>query len=141
MDIFLQDPTDIPLPPDEVRIRELHAEPLLDMRRVKINLVTTPFQKPPNGEIKITNDEGSEVASLTIIESIDPKMEFTVHLREEEPAGQYTISTKIYYYEVEPTQEIKNSQSEEDLTPLLDKVKIVDRQQTTFVIENHTDKE
>jgi len=141
MDIFLQDPTDIPLPPDEVRIREFHAEPFPDRRRVQINLVTTPFQKPPNGEITITNDKGSEVASLTIIESIDPKMEFTVHLREEEPGGQYTTSLRIYYFEVDPTQEIKDSQSEEDLTPLLERVKIVDRRQTTFVIENHPDKD
>ena len=42
MDIFFQDPTDIPLPPEEVRIRELTAEPWPDGRRVRVYVELTP---------------------------------------------------------------------------------------------------
>ena len=70
MDIFLQDPADIPLPPDEVRIRELRAEPYPDQRRVRILLETTPFQQRPNCEIQVMDEAEKMVASLSIIESM-----------------------------------------------------------------------
>ena len=97
MDIFFQDPTAIPLPPDEVRIRELRAEIWPDNRRVRVFLEVTPFQKRPNGEVIITNPRGDEVASVSIIESIVPRIEFTMHLRGELPAGVYRLSATLYY--------------------------------------------
>ena len=136
MDLFLQDPTDIPLPPDEVRIRELRVDPLPDNRRIRISLQITPFQTRPNIEIVITNENEEDSGSLTIIESIDPKMEFTVHLKDDEPNGQYTVSSQIYYYEDDQDQEAKASQLEEGVHQLPTNVKIVDSRQTTFVIEN-----
>lgn len=81
MDIFFSDPTAIPLPPDEVRVKELRAEPWPDKRRVRVYLEITPFQQRPNGNITITDAAGEEVASVSFIETIDPKMEFTIHLR------------------------------------------------------------
>ena len=136
MDLFLQDPTDIPLPPDEVRIRELRVDPLPDNRRIRISLEITPFQMRPNIEIVITNENEEESGSLTIIESIDPKMEFTVHLKDDEPNGQYTVSSEIYYYEDDKNTEAEASQLEEGIHQLPTNVKIVDSRQTTFVIEN-----
>lgn len=97
MDIFFQDPTAIPLPPNEVRIKELLAEPWPDNRRVRITLEVTPFQKRPNGQVTITNPLGDEVASVSIIESITPRMEITMHLRGETPAGEYRVSAAIFY--------------------------------------------
>lgn len=97
MDIFFQDPTAIPLPPNEVRIKELLAEPWPDNRRVRITLEVTPFQKRPNGQIAITNPLGDEVASVSIIESITPRMEITMHLRGETPSGEYRVSAAIFY--------------------------------------------
>jgi len=97
MDIFFQDPTAIPLPPKEVRIKSLQAEPWQDNRRVGVILEVTPFQKRPNGEVNISNPLGEEVASVSIIESIVPRMEFTMHLRGENPAGEYRLSATLYY--------------------------------------------
>jgi hypothetical protein len=97
MDIFFQDPTAIPLPPDEVRIKELRAEPLPDHRRVRVFLETTPFQKRPNGEVIIANPFGDEVANVSIVESISPRMEFIMHLRGEVPPGEYQLTAMIYY--------------------------------------------
>ncbi len=101
MDIFFQDPNAIPLPPDEVRIRELRAEIWPDNRRVRIFLEVTPFQKRPSGEVTITNPLGDEVASVSIIESIVPRMEFNMHLRGEAIPGAYKLNA-ILYYQSEP---------------------------------------
>lgn len=102
MDIFFSDPTDIPLPPDEVRIRKFEVNPWPDGRRVRVYLEVTPFQKRPNGEISIINAKGQEMASVSIIETMDPKMEFTLHLRGAEPFGPYKVIAAIFYLEEPP---------------------------------------
>ena len=99
MDIFFQDPTAIPLPPDEVRIKDFQAEPRPDNRRIRIYLEITPFQKRPNGEITIYSPQGEDVASASIVETITPKMELTMHLRGEVTPGEYSISAIIFYLE------------------------------------------
>lgn len=135
MDIFFTDPTDIPLPPEEVRIRHFRAEPWPDKRRVQVYLEITPFQKGPNSEIEIRNADGDEVASLTIIESINPKIDVTIHLRGGEPAGVYTASAMVYYYEAEElTSSAKGSAEDAPLPPLPSKIKRVDQAETTFQI-------
>ncbi len=97
MDIFFTDPTDIPLPPDEVRIRQLVASPWPDGRRVSVALHITPFQKPPSGEINIINAVGDELAIINIIETVDPKMEFTMHLRGAEIIGPLQVNACLFY--------------------------------------------
>ena len=139
MDIVFQDPSDIPLPPDEVRIRGLRAEPFPDHQRIRIKLQITPFQKRPNIEIVVTNEIEEESASLSIIESIDPNMEFTLHLKDDEPTGQYKVLAQIYYYEDDQIPEAKALKLEEGTHQLPTKEKIVDDRQTTFVIENNLD--
>jgi hypothetical protein len=134
MDIFLQDTSDIPLPPDEVKIRELHAEPYPDGRRVRIILEITPFQRRPNCEINIMNEEGEEVASLSIIESIDARMDFTVHLKGEKQSGKFTVSADIYYYDKDQTPEPETSKPEGEVHQLPSKVILVDQRQASFEI-------
>jgi hypothetical protein len=135
MEIFFTDPTDIPLPPDEVRIRQFRAEPWPDGRRVRVCLEITPFQKRPNGELSIHDADGNEVASLTIIETIDPKMDLTVHLRVPEPAGAYTARAIIYYYEAdESVSPAEGTVLGSTLPELPSKIRLIDRAETTFVI-------
>ena len=112
MDIFFQDPSAIPLPPNEVRIKELRAELWPDNRRVRITLEVTPFQRRPNGEVSITNPQGEEVASASIIESIVPRLEFTMHLRGENPAGEYRVSATIFYAVEAESQEAPSAEQE-----------------------------
>jgi hypothetical protein len=99
MDIFFQDPNAIPLPPDEVKIVELRAEPWPDKQRIKVHLEITPFLKRPNGEISLIDAHGVQIASVDIIESIETSMDFTLHLRGVEPAGDFIVSALIYYLE------------------------------------------
>jgi hypothetical protein len=99
MDIFFSDPTDIPLPPKEVRIRSFSAKAWPDGVRVRVTLELTPFLKRPNGEILITDAQGTEVANISIIETMDPKMEFTLYLRGKGHQGPYHVGATIFYNE------------------------------------------
>jgi hypothetical protein len=139
MDIFFQDPTDVPLPPEEIRIRDLRVEPLPDQCRVRVHLEVTPFLKGPNIEIQVLAENGNEVASLSIIESIDPVMDFTMHLQDEEPTGKFTLSTALYYYADEEHQVTDDSPSKEYELPPITEVQVVDRRQATFVLVNPPD--
>lgn len=135
MDIFFQDPTEIPLPPNEVRIRQLRAEPWPDNRRVRIYLEITPFQKRPNGEVRILDVSGEEVASVTIVEAIDRKMEFIVHLRGVPGEGEYTVLATVYYTEIE--EKTKPGNGGDDIQPPLpipSKTTLIDRAETRFQI-------
>jgi hypothetical protein len=97
LDIFFQDPTAIPLPPDEVRVKDLRAAPWQDNRRVGIYLEVTPFQKRPNADITIHNPSGQVVATASIVETMITKMELTMHLRGAVDEGEYTISVSVFY--------------------------------------------
>lgn len=99
MDLFFRDPDEIPLPPDQVRIRKFRAEPWPDGRRVKITFELTPFLKRPNGEITIYNAHGEEATSLSIIETMDPRLEFTVHLRGVDLTGPFRAVAAVFYRE------------------------------------------
>ena len=127
MDIFFQDPTAVPLPPKEVRIKELKIQPHPDHKRIHVFLEITPFQKRPNGEITISNPSSEEVASVSIIETIDTKMEFTLHLRGSTPKGEYTVNAMLFYIEM--------TNGEGDATPdySSDELRtVVDETQITF---------
>lgn len=132
MDIFFQDPSAIPLPPDEVRIRQFQAELWPDKRRVRIRLTVTPFQVRPSGEVTISDEEGTEVASFSIIETISPRMEFTVHLRSGLDEGKFTASALIFYYEEEEPPTAAGEMDEKSRLP--SRIRIVDRAETTFEI-------
>jgi hypothetical protein len=99
MDIQFSDLSEVPLPPDEVRIRKFAIEPYPDSKRLRVYLELTPFQKRPSGEILVTNLLGTPVANANIIEAIDFNMTLTLHLRSPEAAGQFLASVKIFYTE------------------------------------------
>lgn len=86
------------LPPKEVRILGLQAEPWPeDNRRVRIQLETTPFLERPNLEVTIFDANGESVSNIHIIESIDDKMTFTMHIRSGDSGGAYTLIASVAY--------------------------------------------
>jgi hypothetical protein len=109
MDIFFHDPEDIPLPPEEVRIRDFRAQPYPDGRRIRIYLEVTPFQQRPSGEITIFNPAGEPAASASIIETITKQMEMTMHLRGTAMAGTHTIVAEIFYEDPPPEPDTDES--------------------------------
>lgn len=114
-EIFFTDASEAPVPPAEVRIRALDAIPRPDRVRVDIHLELTPFQRRPNIEVDIANAAGRQVAALSVIEAIDPKMDFTMHLREADPTGSHRLTVHVFYSDVEantPPSSGLNSASE-----------------------------
>ena len=139
MDIFFQDPAEMPLPPGEVRIRVLRAEPWPDGRRVRIYLEVDPFQKRPSIEIAITDSQGAKVSQTSVIESMTRKMEFNMHLRQAQPGGQYMVSAVLYYSDPFPEPRSTEGEQEPELSapeePLsLPETRSVDKSETTFSI-------
>lgn len=89
------------LPPQEVRILDLRAEPWAeDGRRVRVYLDVTPFLERPNMEMNIIDAEGLSIASISIIEGIDDHLTFTMHIRGPELHNPYTLAASVYYPEL-----------------------------------------
>jgi len=131
-DIFFTDSSEAPLPPEEVRIREFQAVPRRDGQRVDVHLALTPFQKRPNIEVGILNGEGDEVAALSVVEAIDPKMDFTMHLREP-GVGEYKVEVRVFYADIEGSAATNGGNS--SASEILSKAKqVVDRRTIAFEI-------
>ncbi|MCB9435749.1 MAG: hypothetical protein H6673_01990 [Anaerolineales bacterium] len=125
MTISFFEPGDVPQPPDKVKITHLTATPVADGWRVKIDVHVTPFQLRPNLEIALVRegDNPVPVSTLSIVETMHPRMEFTMHVRGvTEPWGHYRLHAMVYYrdpieedaiepppMQVKDTQEIKVS--------------------------------
>ncbi|MEX1247791.1 MAG: hypothetical protein WEA61_04870 [Anaerolineales bacterium] len=130
-DIFFTNTDEIPLPPGEVRIRSLTATPRPDGARIKVHFALTPFQLRPNIEMNITNSQGREVSALSIVEAIDPAMDFTMHLREPETSGRYTLELLVFYADMEGQAAANGAQR--SAGEVLEKARqIVDRRQVEF---------
>ncbi len=131
MDIFFSDPNEHLLPPEEVRIRQLSVTPYPDKRRVAMKFEITPFEKRPNMEFELHNQEDLKVASFSVVEAIENKMEFTLHLREAEPGGSYTATMRVFYVDL-------SSLDDEDGPPINQAIhqsrQIVDTRQIQFDI-------
>ena len=115
MDIFFQDPNEIPLPPEEVRIQSLRVEPYPDGKRLRVYLEVDPFQKKPNAELTITDKVGDIASNVSILESMTRKMELTMHLRGVSQNPPYTLLAKVYYFDTpadapeEPSSPVESS--------------------------------
>lgn len=97
MDIFFTDPNDTPVPPDKMEIRKLEVQLYEDNRRVKVSFEISPFVKRPNIEIAVANQQGQQVSQFSVVEAIENKMDFTLHLREPNPSGEYKLTMEVFY--------------------------------------------
>jgi len=105
MDIFFQDPTEVPLPPDEVRIRALRAATYPDGQRVRVYLEVDPSQQRPSADLAIRDSAGNEVTNTSIVESMYRKMELTMHLRRPQPGEPYTLRAIVFFVQQPPEGE------------------------------------
>jgi hypothetical protein len=93
-------PSEGALPPREVRFSELHIEPWPDGHRIRVHFTVTPFQVPPNLLVTVIDSQGIEIANVNIIEFVEEKMTFTLHLRSQEKiGGKYLLNANINYLE------------------------------------------
>jgi len=127
VDINFSDLDGIPLPPDEVRIRALRVDPLPNGRLVRVYLEVDPFQKRPNADLTISDNEGWEVASTSIIESIDRNIEIRMHVPGAVREREYSLKAILFYAEMED-----ESTSEGEIKPF--ECRVVDTAETSFTI-------
>jgi len=113
LDIFLTDPSEIPLPPKEVRIRVLRASIRPDRLQVHVYLEVDPFEQRPNADLDILDTTERIISSASIIESITRKIEVNLHLRQSVPPGSYTLRATLYYAKLPEAGEEKT-----DLQPI-----------------------
>lgn len=85
------------LPPEETRILVLSAEPYPDAKRVRINLEMTPYQVRPHLDMVVLDPNDKEIASVSIIEPMAWKQEFTIHLRAARLDGKYKLIMRLFY--------------------------------------------
>ncbi len=134
-DIFFAESSEAPVPLAEVRIRAVDAKPRPDGVRVDVHLELTPFQQRPNIEVVITSAAGRQVAALSVIEAIDPKMDFTMHVREPDSAGSHILTVHVFYSDVESTAPTNGGQY--SAGEILKKAKqVVDQRDLQFEIPN-----
>lgn len=96
MDFFFPEDNLSRAVPEETRVTSLSAQNYPDGRRLRVHLEVTPFQKRPYIEVTLTNAEGDEIASTSIVEPLSWKLEFTMHVRGE-IRNPYSLSAKLYY--------------------------------------------
>ena len=82
--------------PEETHITSLTAEPYPDGERVRVDIEMTPFQTRPYIEVLLTDAEGEEVATASIVEPMGWKLEFTMHLRGAK-ASPFKIEARLFY--------------------------------------------
>lgn len=94
-----------PQPPDKVSIEHLVAKSYPDGWRVEVEVHLTPFQKRPSLEIGLfrqldaqADEQERLVGQLSIIETMHPKMSFTIHIRGvDTPYGDYTVRAALFF--------------------------------------------
>lgn len=134
-DIFFTDASEVPVPPEEVRIRALEDAPRPDGIRIDVHLELTPFQLRPNLELTLTDASGRQVSTFSVVEAIDPKMDFTMHLRVPEASGRYSLSVQVFYSDVESNAPANGG--EKSAGEILKKAKtIVDQREIQIEVPN-----
>ena len=98
MDFFFPEDNLQRMTPEETHITSLSAEPYPDGYRLRVNIEITPFQKRPYLEVTLSDADGDEIASSSIVEPLTWKLEFTMHIRGE-LKNPYTVEAKLFYPE------------------------------------------
>jgi hypothetical protein len=96
MDFFLPEDHLQRMTPEETQITSLTAEPYPDGYRLRVNIEMTPFQKRPHLEVLLSDAQGAEVASSSIVEPMSWKIEFTMHIRGE-LNNPYSLEASLFY--------------------------------------------
>ena len=82
--------------PEKTHITALETELYPDGDRVRVQLATTPFTTRPHIEVTLTDSQGAEVASASIVEPMGWRLEFTLHLRGARN-GPFRITAHLFY--------------------------------------------
>ncbi|GAB4502057.1 MAG: hypothetical protein Fur0035_16030 [Anaerolineales bacterium] len=89
----------VPVPPEAMRFLELRGEAVLDdlAPRARVYVEVSAFQKRPYIEVVMLDEDGVEVAAANVIEPMQRKHVFTLHLRGGRKSGIFTLKARMYY--------------------------------------------
>ena len=90
--------------PEETHITSLSAEPYPDGYRLHVFIEMTAFQTRPHIDVKLTDCDGDEVGSTSIVEPLNFKVTFTMHIRGE-LKNPYTLEARLFYPDDGPSAE------------------------------------
>lgn len=83
-------------PAEAIHIEELHVEPWPDGQRVRVHLALSPFTTRPNLEAAIFDAEENEIQRIHIVENMDTRLVFTMHLRRARLPGKFTLKVQVF---------------------------------------------
>ena len=83
--------------PEETKIISLSAEPYKDGRRVRVNIEMSFFEKRPHLEMTLTDSENQEISTVSFVEPMNFKLEFTLHLRTQPADGPLDLEARLFY--------------------------------------------
>jgi hypothetical protein len=91
----------VPVPPEEMRFMEVKVEPVVDNGplRARVYVETTAFLQRPYLEVTLFDSHGQEIASASIIEPMQRKNVFTMHLRGSQQSGKFSLEARLFYPE------------------------------------------
>jgi len=100
-ELLPENPGNIPVPPGEMRFKEVRVEPVLDNgpARLRVYLVTTAFTQRPYMEVTLFDQDDNEIASASVIEPMQVKNVFTMHLRGGQQSGKFHLLARLFYPE------------------------------------------
>ncbi|WP_352429658.1 CoA-binding protein [Thermoflexus sp.] len=84
-----------PGPTDPPRIQALQATPMVDGRRVVVEVMLSPFRQPPDLELVLYNERGEEVHSLAVMEVMTFQVTYVLHLRRPDPGARYRVEARL----------------------------------------------
>lgn len=96
MDFFFPEDNLNRTTPEETHITSLSAEPYPDGYRLHVFIEMTAFQTRPHIDVKLTDCDGDEVGSTSIVEPLNFKVTFTMHIRGE-LKNPYTLEARLFY--------------------------------------------
>lgn len=100
MYIQIEDPSDLPRPPEEVQIRAIDIDPYPDGRRLHVQVELTPFIEPPDLEIRVLDASEAELAELSIIGAHQKSIAVTVHLSSNASPRACKVVASIHYEDI-----------------------------------------
>jgi hypothetical protein len=105
VEIEFLDPAEAPLPPDQMSFRSIEVEPQPDGLRLKVALEIAPFQVRPSIDLTVTDAQGVQLASSSIIEATETRMTVTLHLRDSSSDGARVLRATLWYPDRAPIDE------------------------------------
>ena len=95
-------PSEDAVEPSEVRITALSAEPINDSQKVRVKIELTPFTQLPDINFSILDENGEEISSTNMIESVLDQLNFVMHLRKaaNDVSGNYSLAAEVIYRDI-----------------------------------------